>query len=128
MCSASHVPVPSKTATVRVCVTSTREGRPPEEVTWWRKGRHLAAQGGEDQDKTAAARSRNRRPWLCGEGCPSPSLSLLLPKLINTPDMSQPRPRFVVDRAAYSLTLFDEEFEKKDRTYPLGAKLRHAFR
>ncbi|XP_003474831.1 solute carrier family 26 member 9 [Cavia porcellus] len=42
--------------------------------------------------------------------------------------MSQPRPRFVVDRAAYSLTLFDEEFEKKDRTYPLGAKLRHAFR
>ncbi|XP_004641188.1 solute carrier family 26 member 9 isoform X1 [Octodon degus] len=42
--------------------------------------------------------------------------------------MSQPRPRYVVDRAAYSLTLFDEEFEKKDRTYPVGAKLRHAFR
>ncbi|XP_036298575.1 solute carrier family 26 member 9 [Pipistrellus kuhlii] len=42
--------------------------------------------------------------------------------------MSQPRPRYVVDRAAYSLTLFDHEFEKKDRTYPLGEKLRYAFR
>lgn len=42
--------------------------------------------------------------------------------------MNQPRPRYVVDRAAYSLTLFDEEFEKKDRTYPLGEKLRNAFR
>lgn len=42
--------------------------------------------------------------------------------------MSQPRPRYLVDRAAYSLTLFDEEFEKKDRTYPLGEKLRNAFR
>ncbi|XP_011371268.1 solute carrier family 26 member 9 [Pteropus vampyrus] len=42
--------------------------------------------------------------------------------------MSQPRPRYVVDRTAYSLTLFDDEFEKKDRTYPLGEKLRNAFR
>ncbi|XP_055975125.1 solute carrier family 26 member 9 [Sorex fumeus] len=42
--------------------------------------------------------------------------------------MSQPRPRYVVDRAAYSLTLFDEEFEKKERTYPLGEKLRNACR
>ncbi|KAM6217349.1 solute carrier family 26 member 9 [Rhynchocyon petersi] len=42
--------------------------------------------------------------------------------------MSQPRPRYVVDRPAYSLTLFDEEFEKKERTYPVGAKLRNAFR
>uniref|UniRef100_G3R9Q3 Solute carrier family 26 member 9 n=1 Tax=Gorilla gorilla gorilla TaxID=9595 RepID=G3R9Q3_GORGO len=42
--------------------------------------------------------------------------------------MSQPRPRYVVDRAAYSLTLFDDEFEKKDRTYPVGEKLRNAFR
>lgn len=42
--------------------------------------------------------------------------------------MSQPRPRYVVDRAAYSLTLFDDEFEKKDRTFPLGEKLRHTFR
>lgn len=42
--------------------------------------------------------------------------------------MSQPRPRYVVDRAAYSLALLDDEFEKKDRTYPLGEKLRDAFR
>ncbi|XP_060034715.1 solute carrier family 26 member 9 isoform X3 [Erinaceus europaeus] len=49
-------------------------------------------------------------------------------KLINAPDMSQPRPRYLVDRAAYTLTLFDDEFEKKDRTYPLGEKLRNAFR
>ncbi|KAM5239015.1 solute carrier family 26 member 9 [Ctenodactylus gundi] len=42
--------------------------------------------------------------------------------------MSQPRPRYVVDRPAYSLTLFDDEFEKKDRKYPLGDKLRDAFR
>ncbi|XP_070353584.1 solute carrier family 26 member 9 isoform X3 [Equus asinus] len=42
--------------------------------------------------------------------------------------MSQPRPRYVVDRAAYSLTLFDDEFEKKDRTYPVGEKLLNTFR
>ncbi|XP_027727386.1 solute carrier family 26 member 9 isoform X3 [Vombatus ursinus] len=42
--------------------------------------------------------------------------------------MSQPRPRYVIDRVAYSLPLFDEEFEKKDRTYPVGKKLRDAFR
>ncbi|XP_008266728.1 solute carrier family 26 member 9 [Oryctolagus cuniculus] len=42
--------------------------------------------------------------------------------------MSQPRPRYAVDRAAYSLTLLDDEFEKKDRTYPVGEKLRNAFR
>ncbi|XP_068930801.1 solute carrier family 26 member 9 isoform X2 [Petaurus breviceps papuanus] len=42
--------------------------------------------------------------------------------------MSQPRPRYVIDRAAYSLPLFDEEFEKKDRTYPVGKKLRDTFR
>ncbi|KAI6051320.1 solute carrier family 26 member 9 [Marmota monax] len=41
--------------------------------------------------------------------------------------MSQPRPRYVVDRTAYSLTLFDDEFEKKDRPYPVGEKLRNAF-
>ncbi|XP_036612221.1 solute carrier family 26 member 9 [Trichosurus vulpecula] len=42
--------------------------------------------------------------------------------------MNQPRPRYVIDRAAYSLPLFDEEFEKKDRTYPVGKKLRDTFR
>lgn len=53
---------------------------------------------------------------------------LCLPKLVNAPDMSQPRPRYVVDRDAYSLALFDDEFEKKDRTYPLGEKLSNTFR
>lgn len=53
---------------------------------------------------------------------------LCLPKLVNDPDMSQPRPRYVVDRDAYSLALFDDEFEKKDRTYPLGEKLSNTFR
>lgn len=42
--------------------------------------------------------------------------------------MNQPRPRYVVDRAAYSLSLFDDEFEKKDRAYPVGEKLRNTFR
>ncbi|XP_072504130.1 solute carrier family 26 member 9 [Notamacropus eugenii] len=42
--------------------------------------------------------------------------------------MNQPRPRYVIDRAAYSLPLFDEEFEKKDRSYPVGKKLRDTFR
>lgn len=42
--------------------------------------------------------------------------------------MSQTRPRYVVDRAAYSLSLFDDEFEKKDRAYPVGEKLRNTFR
>ncbi|KAJ7397914.1 Solute carrier family 26 member 9 [Pitangus sulphuratus] len=42
--------------------------------------------------------------------------------------MSQARPRYVVERPAYSVSLFDEEFEKKTRTYPLGEKLRSLFR
>ncbi|XP_020858777.1 solute carrier family 26 member 9 [Phascolarctos cinereus] len=42
--------------------------------------------------------------------------------------MNQPRPRYVIDRVAYSLPLFDEEFEKKNRTYPVGKKLHDAFR
>lgn len=63
-----------------------------------------------------------------GKGCPSPVHTLLLLKRVNAPAMSQPRPRYVVDRAAYSLSLFDDEFEKKDRTYPVGEKLRNTFR
>ncbi|XP_065554233.1 solute carrier family 26 member 9 isoform X2 [Lathamus discolor] len=42
--------------------------------------------------------------------------------------MNQARPRYVIERPAYSLSLFDEEFEKKSRTYPVGAKLRNLFR
>ncbi|XP_061310866.1 solute carrier family 26 member 9 [Pezoporus flaviventris] len=42
--------------------------------------------------------------------------------------MNQARPRYVIERPAYSLSLFDEEFEKKSRTYPVGDKLRNLFR
>ncbi|NXN93347.1 S26A9 protein, partial [Rhinopomastus cyanomelas] len=42
--------------------------------------------------------------------------------------MSQPRPRYLVDRPAYSVSLFDDEFEKKSRSYPLGEKLKNHFR
>ncbi|XP_030077533.1 solute carrier family 26 member 9 [Microcaecilia unicolor] len=38
--------------------------------------------------------------------------------------MIQPRPRYVVDRSAYSIGLFDEEYEKKIRSYPVGGKAR----
>ncbi|NXQ61998.1 S26A9 protein, partial [Anthoscopus minutus] len=42
--------------------------------------------------------------------------------------MSQARPRYAIERPAYSVSLFDEEFEKKTRTYPIGEKLRNIFR
>ncbi|NWU29550.1 S26A9 protein, partial [Dyaphorophyia castanea] len=42
--------------------------------------------------------------------------------------MSQARPRYVIERPAYSVSLFDEEFEKKTRSYPVGEKLRNLFR
>ncbi|NXH80691.1 S26A9 protein, partial [Edolisoma coerulescens] len=42
--------------------------------------------------------------------------------------MSQARPRYAIERPAYSVSLFDEEFEKKNRTYPVGEKLRNVFR
>lgn len=46
----------------------------------------------------------------------------------NDPEMSQARPRYAIERPAYSVSLFDEEFEKKTRTYPVGEKLRNLFR
>lgn len=46
----------------------------------------------------------------------------------NDPEMSQARPRYAIERPAYSVSLFDEEFEKKTRTYPIGEKLRNLFR
>ncbi|NXA06337.1 S26A9 protein, partial [Sapayoa aenigma] len=42
--------------------------------------------------------------------------------------MSHARPRYAIERPAYSVSLFDEEFEKKTRTYPVGEKLRNLFR
>ncbi|NXW35914.1 S26A9 protein, partial [Phaetusa simplex] len=42
--------------------------------------------------------------------------------------MNHARPRYVVERPAYSVSLFDEEFEKKSRSYPIGEKLKNLFR
>ncbi|XP_032865258.1 solute carrier family 26 member 9 isoform X2 [Tyto alba] len=42
--------------------------------------------------------------------------------------MSHARPRYVIERPAYSVSLFDEEFEKKSRSYPVGEKLKNLFR
>uniref|UniRef100_A0A669QX16 Solute carrier family 26 member 9 n=1 Tax=Phasianus colchicus TaxID=9054 RepID=A0A669QX16_PHACC len=42
--------------------------------------------------------------------------------------MSHARPRYAIERPAYSVSLFDEEFEKKSRSYPIGEKLKNLFR
>ncbi|KFP44605.1 Solute carrier family 26 member 9 [Chlamydotis macqueenii] len=42
--------------------------------------------------------------------------------------MNRARPRYVIERPAYSVSLFDEEFEKKSRSYPVGEKLKNLFR
>lgn len=42
--------------------------------------------------------------------------------------MSHARPRYAIERPAYSVSLFDEEFEKKSRSYPVGEKLKNLFR
>uniref|UniRef100_A0A8B9M493 Solute carrier family 26 member 9 n=1 Tax=Accipiter nisus TaxID=211598 RepID=A0A8B9M493_9AVES len=42
--------------------------------------------------------------------------------------MNHARPRYVIERPAYSVSLFDEEFEKKSRSYPVGEKLKNLFR
>lgn len=49
-------------------------------------------------------------------------------KPLNDPEMSHARPRYVIERPAYSVSLFDEEFEKKSRSYPVGEKLKNLFR
>ncbi|XP_018412759.1 PREDICTED: solute carrier family 26 member 9 [Nanorana parkeri] len=41
--------------------------------------------------------------------------------------MNKIRPRYAVDRLTYSLDIFNEEYEKKDRTYPVGGKARKIF-
>lgn len=37
--------------------------------------------------------------------------------------MQPARPRYVIDRSAYTLPDFDTEFDKKSRQFPAGAKL-----
>ncbi|XP_018104868.1 solute carrier family 26 member 9 isoform X2 [Xenopus laevis] len=41
--------------------------------------------------------------------------------------MNTVRPRYIVDRSAYSFELFNEEYEKKIRSYPIGGKARKLF-
>ncbi|KAM4609770.1 solute carrier family 26 member 9-like [Polymixia lowei] len=42
--------------------------------------------------------------------------------------MHQDRPRFVIDRPAYNLPDFDREFDKKNRQFPIGEKVKKLFR
>ncbi|XP_044307355.1 solute carrier family 26 member 9 [Varanus komodoensis] len=42
--------------------------------------------------------------------------------------MNEARPRYVINRPAYSSKYFDEEFERKSRSYPLGEKIKNLFR
>uniref|UniRef100_A0A6Q2XB69 STAS domain-containing protein n=1 Tax=Esox lucius TaxID=8010 RepID=A0A6Q2XB69_ESOLU len=42
--------------------------------------------------------------------------------------MQQDRPRYVINRPAYSLPDFDGEFDKKKRTFPIGEKVKKCFR
>lgn len=45
-----------------------------------------------------------------------------------SPAMQPDRPRYVIDRSAYTLPDFDTEFDKKSRQFPVGAKLSALFR
>ncbi|XP_053104507.1 solute carrier family 26 member 9 [Hemicordylus capensis] len=42
--------------------------------------------------------------------------------------MNEARPRYVINRPAYSINFFDDEFERKSRSYPLGEKIKNLFR
>uniref|UniRef100_A0A667YMS4 Solute carrier family 26 member 9 n=1 Tax=Myripristis murdjan TaxID=586833 RepID=A0A667YMS4_9TELE len=42
--------------------------------------------------------------------------------------MHQDRPRYVIDRPAYNLPDFDREFDKKNRQFPIGEKVKKLFR
>lgn len=42
--------------------------------------------------------------------------------------MQQERPRYVINRLAYSLPDFDGEFDKKKRAFPIGEKVKKCFR
>ncbi|KAJ8370453.1 hypothetical protein SKAU_G00104810 [Synaphobranchus kaupii] len=42
--------------------------------------------------------------------------------------MHQNCPRYVIDRPAYSLPIFDEGFDKKSRSFPVGEKVKKFFR
>ncbi|KAG8132064.1 hypothetical protein E2320_009947 [Naja naja] len=42
--------------------------------------------------------------------------------------MIETRPRYIINRPAYSSNYFDEEFDRKSRSYPLGEKIKSLFR
>ncbi|KAM6457053.1 solute carrier family 26 member 9 isoform 1-T3 [Liasis olivaceus] len=42
--------------------------------------------------------------------------------------MNETRPRYIINRPAYSSNYFDEEFDRKSRSYPLGEKIKNLFR
>ncbi|KAM3841154.1 solute carrier family 26 member 9 [Vipera latastei] len=42
--------------------------------------------------------------------------------------MIETRPRYIINRPAYSSNYFDEEFDRKSRSYPLGEKIKNLFR
>ncbi|XP_066481680.1 solute carrier family 26 member 9 [Tiliqua scincoides] len=42
--------------------------------------------------------------------------------------MNEARPRYIINRPAYSSNFFDEEFERKSRSYPLREKVKNLFR
>lgn len=46
----------------------------------------------------------------------------------DSPAMQPDRPRYVIDRSAYTLPDFDTEFDKKSRQFPVGVKLSTLFR
>lgn len=58
--------------------------------------------------------------------CPILSLSLSSGLIVfqDNSAMHLDRPRYVIDRSAYTLPDFDREFDKKSRQFPFGEKLR----
>ncbi|KAL7985337.1 hypothetical protein Chor_003907 [Crotalus horridus] len=42
--------------------------------------------------------------------------------------MIETQPRYIINRPAYSSNYFDEEFDRKSRSYPLGEKIKNLFR
>ncbi|KAK0139387.1 Solute carrier family 26 member 9 [Merluccius polli] len=44
------------------------------------------------------------------------------------PAMDQDAPRYVVDRSSYNVADFDRDFDKKDRQFPVGEKVKKLFR
>ena len=48
--------------------------------------------------------------------------------LLGATAMEQDRSRYVVDRPTYNIADFDRDFDKKDRQFPVGEKVKKLFR